>query len=459
MNSYIDIAAISYAGLMISLIFAALFTAMFIHELGHYIAARLSGQSIKSVSIGRGRVLKTWTNKRGVIWQLCLWPLGAHVQLGSMERASAQGENAFFQSTYPRRMMVILAGPFINIITPFFIFPLFYLAIGQPSAKPIIAGIEEGLPAHTAGLQPADHILAYNGGPTRTMKDLWDAAYINGAQKGTFTVKRGDQIFDVEITPEWTVYEMDLVKRENARMGIGWHHTPYSLKSIRSVAGEDVQTVGQAREKLIENLGTTTKVGVKGPDNQPPLLFTVNLSKELNSALYDPEDDDYDKVYLGQYKYNYYQDYPVTQAISKGLGYARDMIGRVITLPFQLFPLDRDKTKEKYRVDNPDTALINVIYRFCYTLSIVSVVLAFINILPLPGLDGGYILIQTVERMRGGRPLSNKTKAKIFVAVFIIVYASISLANIGNVPRYIESRLEKIKDFGDQSRKEIRLSS
>ena len=221
-----------YALLFILIVFMV----MLIHEMGHFMVARFLGMPVKSVVIGRGRVLRCWTDKHGARWDLRLWPIGAHVHLTGMEEEQDNTHSAramaFHARPYRYRMAVILAGPFINLLTPFILFPLFYLAVGQPSGPPVIAGIEVGLAAEKAGLQPGDHFLSVDGVPFSNFQDIWRIAYEKGAVESRYRIARGDEIFTLDFLPGWEKYDDDGITRANARFGISWHHTPFALTSI-----------------------------------------------------------------------------------------------------------------------------------------------------------------------------------------------------------------------------------
>lgn len=453
MNIYDILGFLSDIGpyaLYLTLFIIVAFLAMLIHEMGHFGMARLFKLPVQSVVIGRGRTLKTGISKRsGTRWEWRLYPLGAYVHLAGMEKDEAeQGADttAFHLRPYWQRMLVIGAGPAINILTPFILFPLFFMSIGQPSAPPVVAGIEIGLVSDEVGLEPGDRFLSMNGQSFGSFKDIWDIAYAKGTVENIYKIQRGNEIYDIAITPGWEKYDDDGITRENARFGINWTHTPYKLKNITSVAGIDTEDdEDRARAELIKHMDRTVIIGLKSV-NDENALFRFNLSREYNWGLFDQHDKYYEAVYLGTEKHNFYRQRPLGEAAMEGLQYAAHITGKVLTIPFQLLPVDPAILQDAARVRNPETPIANELYMMIYKLSLISVFLAMINLVPFPGLDGGYIMIATAERLHK-KTLSRKIKARFFAIGFLIVYAAIALSNLDNLPRYIDSSSKKFLKF------------
>ncbi|MEM7651468.1 MAG: site-2 protease family protein [Pseudomonadota bacterium] len=94
--------------------------------------------------------------------------------------------------------------------------------------------------------------------------------------------------------------------------------------------------------------------------------------------------------------------------------------------------------------------MINIFYRYLHLFAVASVIVGLVNLLPLPNLDGGQLLIQSIERARK-KPLPRKQKAKIFALAFLCLYLSILFTNLDNMPGYIDSRVKKVHEIIDQN--------
>ena len=140
---------------------AALGPLVFIHEMGHYLVARAFGVGAESFSIGFGREIAGWTDKRGTRWKVGWLPLGGYVKfIGDMSPVSMPGEVAdvspeeqrqsFHHRPVWQRFLIVLAGPMANFGLAILIFAAFFAAIGIPRTPNIVGQVQ---PASTARLR------------------------------------------------------------------------------------------------------------------------------------------------------------------------------------------------------------------------------------------------------------------------------------------------------------------
>jgi len=413
--------------------------ALLLHEMGHYAAAKFFKIPIKDVVIGRGKLLKSWTTQKGIEWRLRLWPIGAHVHLGDMQ-----------SRPFHQKIITIIAGPFINVAILPFLFLAFYLAFGQPSTPNRVVGVEIGLAADKAGVKTGDEFIAVNKIPLTNFEEIWRIAYDDAAVEKTYTIKRGQNIFDIAIKPDWTEYkDDDGIERKNARFGIIWHHTPYGLKSILSVNGEPTKdNEDLARTRLIENFDRPVIIAIKGPgDELRPARF--NLRGDINQDLLNKDDDYYEAVFLGATKGNIYINRTPITDVKNALRYSAKLIKNVAKIPFQIFPIDKSVIQDSAAVSNENTKITNAIYRFLHLFAVASVAIGLVNLLPFPNLDGGQLLDQILKKIRGEK-LTNKFRANIFALIFFLLYGAMFITNMDNLHGYIDSRVKKVHELIDQ---------
>jgi regulator of sigma E protease len=147
-----------------------------VHELGHYLVGRLFGVKADAFSIGFGREVAGWTDRRGTRWKLSALPLGGYVQFaGDMNAASMPDAHAgdglppeeraqlFQAKPLWQRALIVAAGPVTNLLCAVAIFAAFNLAYGKVVVLPEIAQFSADSPARTAGLQVGDRIVAIDG--------------------------------------------------------------------------------------------------------------------------------------------------------------------------------------------------------------------------------------------------------------------------------------------------------
>ncbi|MCQ4160156.1 RIP metalloprotease RseP [Roseomonas sp. GC11] len=145
---------------------------VFIHELGHYLAARWRGVHVEVFSIGFGRVIHSWTDRRGTEWRLSWLPLGGFVKLHGQEgpadatpeqRAAWREGQTFHDKPVRDRAIVVAAGPIANFLLAAVLFGGLYMTMGQPQPTASVGNVVAGSAAEQAGLRPGDRILALDG--------------------------------------------------------------------------------------------------------------------------------------------------------------------------------------------------------------------------------------------------------------------------------------------------------
>jgi regulator of sigma E protease len=424
-------------GFKIALLLVIIFIALLVHELGHLFAARFLKIPVRSVQIGRGKILFDVKDGKATHWAIHAIPFGANVQIS---------DDVFFTRPYRQRFFVIMAGPLINLFLPFIVFAGFYLAIGQPAIPPLIVGVEQGLIADKAGLKAGDRILEINHQPVASYKDIWRLGYESGAVENLYKIQRGEKMFELKLKPLWSEYrDEDGIDRANARFGILWTHTPLKMKAFEKINGRDVMDKPDlARELLLKNMDRDVILQIKGPD-KGPYIYKTHLYAASNPHLNDKTHEEYEGVYLAATRDNFYLRQSALAQISDAADYTLERIGKIAALPFQLLPLDPYAISDEHAVGNPDTRLANHAYAFLHKLAIASIFIGLLNLLPLPYLDGGHIAIQGIEAAQN-KPVSRRFKARFFGLIFALAYFSILLSNMDNLPRYIDLKVKKLQD-------------
>ncbi len=145
---------------------------VFIHELGHYFAGRLFGVKAESFSIGMGREVAGWTDRRGTRWKVSALPIGGYVKFaGDMGPASEPDpawlrlppeERAKTFQGHPvwQRFLIVAAGPVTNFILAILIFAGFFAVYGVPQTPTLVTRVEAGSAAEQAGIRPGDRIVS-----------------------------------------------------------------------------------------------------------------------------------------------------------------------------------------------------------------------------------------------------------------------------------------------------------
>ena len=166
---------------------------IFVHELGHYMAARALGIRVLVFKLGFGNFIFKFTRgptEYGVAW----FPIGGYVKLfgdpteveGGEEEipldqiSEVDKKEALFYRPARHKIVVFVAGAAMNILLAFAIAPLVYIiGIEEPKMSAVVGGVTAGSPAEQAGLLAGDTILSIDGKPTHAFKDVVMAEALN----------------------------------------------------------------------------------------------------------------------------------------------------------------------------------------------------------------------------------------------------------------------------------------
>lgn len=177
---------------------------IFIHELGHFLFAKLSGIKVLKFSLGFGP--KLIGRKIGETeYLLSAIPLGGYVKMlgdePEEELDEADKKRSYKNQTILKRAAVVFAGPFFNILTAVVIF-FFVFVIGIPVLQPIIGEVMENTPAARAMLQKGDRILGINDRQIDKWTDMTNIIHQSPNKLLSMKIQRGSETILLSITPE-----------------------------------------------------------------------------------------------------------------------------------------------------------------------------------------------------------------------------------------------------------------
>ena len=143
---------------------------VFVHELGHYLAAIKNNVKVEVFSIGFGKELFGFTDNSGTRWKFSLLPLGGYVKMhGDADESSTKKskdnidlKKSFHNKSIGQRSVILFAGPAANFIFSIILLVFINCFYGLTSTKPIISEIEKGMPADLSGLKVGDTVLEIN---------------------------------------------------------------------------------------------------------------------------------------------------------------------------------------------------------------------------------------------------------------------------------------------------------
>jgi len=184
---------------------------VFVHELGHFIAAKLSGMRVERFSMGMPPRL--FGIKRGdTDYCISAIPFGGFVKISGMVDESLDQKELenepqpweYRSKPWINRFLVIFAGPLMNVMLAYLIFlgGVFVYGVGEVSTEPVVGSLAEGKPAQMAGLLPGDRIAAIDEVKITSWEQMADVIHNAPGQIVTLSVMRGDSVFSLPIQPD-----------------------------------------------------------------------------------------------------------------------------------------------------------------------------------------------------------------------------------------------------------------
>lgn len=191
----------------------ALLIIVFIHELGHFLVARWCGVDVEAFSIGFGKEVAGWYDRKGTRWKLAWIPLGGYVKFRgdanaasipdaeAMSRAREEPGN-FHGKPVWQRAAVVAAGPIANFILAIFIFSAAFILVGNPIMEPRVDEVLPGSAAEQGGVQKGDLIVSINGRSIQTFGDIQQSVITRAGDELAVVIDRGGQRIDLTLVPQ-----------------------------------------------------------------------------------------------------------------------------------------------------------------------------------------------------------------------------------------------------------------
>lgn len=385
-----------------------------IHEGGHFIVARICKVTVNEFSIGFGPII--WTKKgKNTKYTLRLIPLGGFVNLeGEDERSEEEG--SFSKASIPKRMAIILAGGFVNIIFAVIVYFILMTSMGDNTSLVIENIVTNENVITQSELQENDEIIKINNKNVHIKSDIEDILEKSNGEELTIIIKRNNELKEIRLTP---------IKQEYKNTGI-------YLKSLSSGESTKIVTVGansSAEKQGLQANDEIIKINNKEVNNQTQiieeinniksetLVFTVKrLNNEMNIELKPEIAVNY---YLGvQFK-------KAENTLLNNMYYAlyntNDFVFSIIDNLKMLFTGNVRVNQLMGPVGISEVvAKTTSIEDYVYILALISLSLGVTNLLPIPALDGGKFVLLILEAIRR-KKLSEKVEINIQLIGFALL--------------------------------------
>lgn len=430
-----------------------------VHEYGHFIVARKLGFKVLRFSVGFGRPLWRWQGGAPdhVEYWLSSVPLGGYVKLLDEREGpvdEAERHRAFNRRPIPHRIAVLAAGPGFNFLFAIFAYWVMFVS-GIPALKPIVGAVSEGSIAAVAGVRADDEITAVGGKPTATWEQavigILDELLADGRIELDVSDAAGNERF-VELDVRDRVSE--LTEPEALFSGLGIRPGPTMPPDIERVdpdspaeqaglmAGDRVLSVDA---EPIESWQVWLET-IRARPGETVALLVLRESREVELAMRIGEvEENGERVgRIGAWRPAQLPDdvlerirseerYGVVEGLYRGAAKTWEMtaltlrmLARMVIGDVSLRNVSGPISIAAYAGDSAEAGFT----AFLGFLSIVSISLGIMNLLPIPLLDGGQIVYQIAELLKGS-PLSERAMlvGQQLGIVFLIVLMSFVFYN------------------------------
>lgn len=434
---------------------------VFVHEWGHYIVARMCGVKVDAFSIGFGKELFGRYDRHGTRWKVCLVPLGGYVKLfGDVDPASAkkddtiedeetgerrhlspqEREQAFFAKPVWQRALVVFAGPAINYIFAIILLFFLFLFLGQPATLPVVSAVIKDSAADQAGFMPGDKILSIDGHEISEFKDLSREMMIGLDADKVFVLDRNGEAITVDVTPERESFEDRFgFKHTKGLLGVYGPGMRVDIDDIASVNGQTFEEVQPEAivDAIMPLLGSPFDVVFKGGDEEK--IVTINPVPSDNEEFSTKGSDDYGTLRMYVEEAQIVREHGVVSALYESVSEAWEITAGTVRALWQIVTGTRS-AKELGGVIRigavaGDMAKQGVIAVVFFT-ALLSINLGFINMLPIPLLDGGHLLFYAIESIIR-RPIPEKIQDYAFQTGFAFLIFVMVFANFNDIMQIV----------------------
>jgi len=397
-----------------------------VHEMGHFIAARIFKVEIEKFSIGFGPKLLAF-KKGKTEYRISLIPLGGYLKMKgeNPDEKVEDPENSFKVKTWWQRAIIAFAGPFANFILAMFIF-IFTFAIGKhfEDQLPVVGEVSAN---YSEFIQEGDTILQVNDEDINGWTQIIQHTKID--VENIYLIKRNDKqvkLTDSEIEPAtWATEILPFVPAIIGEVAPGMAAYKAGLQDqdeIIAVDGKAVKNWYDMRDAITLNENEAITLKIKRGDD----IFEKSLVPEENIL------DDNRIIGITQYMpVKYVEKYNIFESVKFGtigtinfvyLNYA--MLYKLITNPGAIKNnLGGPVMIYAMSAQTADKGFDSVLS----FIAAISIILMIMNLLPIPILDGGHIFFCFIEGIRK-KPLSIKIQIilqniGLFILVFLMIFA------------------------------------
>lgn len=419
-----------------------------VHEYGHFITARLCGVKVLRFSLGFGKVLCSFKDRRGTDWSISLIPLGGYVQMLDSTEGEVKEEELEHEFNFQpvwKRFLIVFMGPFFNIVLALAVYWLMFM-IGVPGLRPAVTDVVPGSAAAAAGIENRDLFISVGGDKVRTWQDTIFKLVEHIGESGVPVTVQKDLGAGAERTVSLNLSGW-VLDRQNLKPLSSIGITPYVGEVTDKVAfvaqGSGAELAGiRTGDRLLSLNGKpykdwnsfTSEVRSMAPGSYADAGIERDGKKmDLKVLIRDRQDEGKTVGYFGvapaidrndslliNAKYGPLESVGMSfYKTGEVLKFTWVTLGKLIS---GSIPVNNISGPIAVARGAGETANMGIVY-FLSFLGIISVNLGIVNLIPLPVLDGGHLLFYAIEAVFR-RPVPEKVQRYLMsfgVAVLVLL--------------------------------------
>ena len=399
---------------------------VFVHELGHFLAARRVGVRVLTFSLGFGPKILKYT-KGDTEYCVSAIPLGGYVKMaGENPDDPRSGKpDEFMSKTKWERFQILIMGPVMNILLAVVVLAFVYSqGVERPiyqEEPPVVAAVVPGSPAERVGIQPGDRILTVAGSPVETWEDLLLAIGTRPDREVGLTLLRGRETRSLTVRPtgegRYEIGNIGVLPDTHpivAALVPGDVAEKAGLKAgdqVLTINGERIYTGAQFREVIESHGGRELRFEVLRDEREVQLTATpVDKGDGAKLGLWIGElSRSFTPGPVEAVRLSIEQNIKSSGLIFKTLGglFTGDTPIRQLQGPVGIAQMSGEYAQGGF------IALLSF-------MAMLSINLGILNLMPVPVLDGGHIVILMLEGI-ARRDFSMRAKEKMLLAGFVVL--------------------------------------